>query len=103
MRPSGLDSTHPIAICMVGSPEAKSREVAISDALLPHCSWVTSYSSPIPGYGRVADNTLGFVGPAAAVNEIRVAAHAICPLRQLRDDNRSPPVLFPMPSVFHFT
>lgn len=41
LRPSGLDSTHPIAICMLGGPEAKSREVAISDVLLPDCSRFT--------------------------------------------------------------
>jgi hypothetical protein len=42
LRPSGLDSTHPIAICMLGSPEAKSREVAISDVLLPDCRPTTN-------------------------------------------------------------
>ena len=45
LKPSGLDSTHPIAVCMVGSPEAKSREVAISDVLLP--DGIAAKKSPV--------------------------------------------------------
>src|ERR1700719_269841 len=44
LKPSGLDSTPPIAVGMVGSPEAKSREVAISGVLLPDCSRFRSNS-----------------------------------------------------------
>ena len=47
LRPSGQDSTHPIAVCMVGSPEAKSREVAISDMLRMLQAYGLPFRNPV--------------------------------------------------------